>query len=451
MGTGPHNGPIATGGPAPAAAERVLEDAAWVVLQFTDLLGALKEVLIARERFADVCARGEWFDGSSLDGFARVAEADMYLVPDLGTLAPIPWAPDDEPAARVFCEVQLPSRQPWGGDPRAALRRVCAEAAALGYRYRVAPELEYFLLQPPELAPPDHEGYFDVPDGPTDRVRRAAVRALRAMGSSVQSSHHEVAPGQYELDLAAGDALAVADGIVTAKWALRALARQHGLMASFMPKPFRDLEGSGLHVHQSLIGLGDGANAFADAADDYGLSAVARHFIAGQLAHAPALAAVVAPTVNSYKRLTAGCEAPSHISWAHTQHAALIRAPRASEDPASDARLELRLPDPSCNPYLALAAMLAAGLDGIHRRLLPPAPLEESLYVLTPGELRQRGVERLPGLLAEALEALRGDEVVRRALGQEAWERLLEARSEEWADYRGEVTPWEREHYLEQC
>jgi glutamine synthetase len=421
-----------------------------VHLQFSDVLGTVKTVTIPAAGIDAALEHGVWFDGSSVEGFTRTAESDMYLVPDPGTLQVLPWAA--EPSARLICWARTPDGEPYSGDPRGALQRAVDHAASLGYDYRVGPEIEFFLLErdadgQPRARSDDSAGYFDVTGQASTDLRQAMLSAAAAVGVEINSAHHEVAPGQHEVDLGAGDVLAVADAVVTFRLAMQAVAQGAGLIASFMPKPFNDQPGSGMHVHQSL-GRGGGINAFTGA-DDYGLSDVAKHFIAGQLHHAAGMCLVLAPLVNSYKRLVRGMEAPIFLSWARTNRGALVRVPHVSRPQAT--RVELRSPDPSCNPYLAFAVMLRCGLDGVERRLPLPPPVEEALYGFDEVELQRRNVGLLPDNLKDAVDACADDDVVRDALGDNLTDRFLDAKRAEWRDYRGQVTPWEVERYLERA
>ncbi len=332
----------------------------FINLEFTDVVGMAKSVTIPAVELADCLARGKWFDGSALEGFARVAETDMYLRPDLATYAEVPWRAaadgDGDRVARLICDVLMPDGQRFAGDPRAMLIAALDAAAGLGLRYEVSPELEFFLLRESEgiardPLPHDRGGYFDLSTDVAADVRREMVSELGTMGIRVESSHHEVAAGQHELDFAPADALAMADAMVTARYAIKAIAQRHGLWATFLPKPFHGINGSGMHTHQQLTRMSDGANAFADPGDaQYALSALGRHFIAGQLAHAPGSCAIVAPLVNSYKRLVPGYEAPVMITWGRVNREALVRVPRVAGSAAHTLRVELRSPDPSCNP-----------------------------------------------------------------------------------------------------
>jgi glutamine synthetase len=441
------------------------EQVRFVNLEFTDVVGMAKCVTIPVEQFPDCLAHGKWFDGSSIEAFARVAESDMYLFPDLRTFAVLPvhvrpkalneeineQIAGDDVVARVICNVLTPDGEPFDGDPRATLLRTLELAESLGYRFQVAPELEFFLLRfeegRPTPLPHDRGGYFDLSTDLAATVRRRMVEALQQMGIAIEASHHEVAAGQHELDFQAGDALYIADSLMTAKYVLKAIAAQHGLYATFLPKPFYNVNGSGLHTHQQLIDRQTGKNAFFDEEGAYGLSEVGCHFLAGQLAHARGMCAIVAPLVNSYKRLVPGYEAPVYVNWGRVNREALIRVPRPGRDRQVSARIELRSCDPSCNPYLALAVMLRAGLDGIQHRLPLPPALDESLFLRDESEPLSR-LSRLPATLGEALDDLRQDPLMRDTLGDLIYEGFLEAKSIEWNEYRKHVHPWELERYL---
>jgi glutamine synthetase len=396
---------------------------------------------------------GEWFDGSSVEGFARVFESDMFLRPDLSTLTV--GEADGVPGAQVICDLLTPDGERFAGDPRGVLARALAEAASMGFDYSVAIELEFFLLNADAAtgtARPgrhDRASYFDHPVDVASAVRQEIVDLLDRLGITIEASHHEVAAGQYELDLGLSAAMSGADQLVTLKHAVKAIAQRRGLLATFMPKPIFGVAGSGMHTHQVLNDAGKEVNAFFDRADEYHLSAVARHFIAGQLAHARALCAVVAPLVNSYKRFTPGYEAPVAISWAQMNRSALIRVPRVGTTDGGTIRIEFRAPDPSCNPYLAFAAMLHAGLSGIRQKLPLPPPVEENLYAFDPERLARQQLGQLPSSLAEALRHLRQDEVLREALGVHLLERFIEAKEMEWQTYEKQVSAWELDAYLE--
>jgi glutamine synthetase len=423
----------------------------FINLQFTDIVGMVKNVTIPVDQLRDCIDHGVWFDGSSIEGFARIAESDMFLIPDLTTYALIPWDTGaGVTTARMICDVYTPDGRPFPGDPRHVLKRVLAEAEELGYEYNTGPELEFFLFRPgpdgrPAPIPHDDAGYFDVPTDMAVHVRRQMVKALHAFGIRVEASHHEVAPGQHEIDIQYGNALQTADNAVTFRVALKAIAQRNGLYATFMPKPISGINGSGMHVHQSLFSIEDRRNLFYKPSDAYGLSEIARHFIAGLLAHAKGMAAVLAPLVNSYKRLVPGYEAPVYVSWGRTNRSALVRVPRITRGRTQATRIELRCPDPACNPYLAFAVMLKAGLDGIKRSLPLIDPAEEDLYHVDP---RQRNLETIPGSLGDALAALSTNDLIQSALGPHVYERFLEAKTLEWQEYQGYVTQWEVDRYL---
>ncbi|MCC7107169.1 MAG: type I glutamate--ammonia ligase [Chloroflexi bacterium] len=425
----------------------------FVNLQFVDIMGLVKSVTIPFHKFTDAVEQGLWFDGSSVEGFTRIHESDMYLQPDLETFRVVPWDRGENATARVICNVHTPDGEEFEGDPRAVLRRQVARAEALGFRLQTGPELEFFLLrvtgnQQVEALPHDQAGYFDLTTDLAADVRKEMVNVLEAFGITVEASHHEVSVGQHEIDFRYDHALRTADNAVTFRTALKAVAQRHGLYATFMPKPFYGINGSGMHTHQSLASLATGENLFYDAEDEYGLSALAKHYTAGLLHHARGMAAILAPLVNSYKRLVPGYEAPVYISWARINRSALIRVPQASRGRPEATRIELRCPDPSCNPYLAFAVMLACGLDGIERRLPLPRPVEENLYHFDDAMMAKHGVQMLPGTLREALEELERDEVVQQALGSHVYEWFAESRRAEWEEYRKQVSSWERERYL---
>jgi glutamine synthetase len=423
----------------------------FIDLQFTDVGGAVKNVTIPTKELSGTLNHGIWFDGSSIEGFARIAENDMYLVPDTSTFALLPWLVENEVTARLICNIYTPDGQPFVGDPRAVLTRMLGAAESMGFLYNTGPEMEFFLLKPGaegELVPPwpqDSASYFDQP---TDMVAtglwRLVANTLSAIGIEAEAMHHEVANGQHEVDLRYADALKTADSAVAFRVVMKILAQQKGLYATFMPKPMRGVSGSGMHVHQGLSYKANGSNAFSDPGDSHGLSKTAKHFIAGQLAHARGMCAVLAPLVNSYKRL-GGYEAPVHITWGRINRSALIRIPRAHTEEST--RIELRCPDPSCNPYLAFAVMLGAGLDGIRRELQVPEAMEENVYVAS-DQQRKSALNVLPGSLDEAIEELEKDTVIREALGAHICERFVSAKRLEWDDYRLEVTPWELTKYL---
>lgn len=423
-----------------------------IELLFTDVAGIHKAVTIDADGLPAALERGVWFDGSAVEGFARVVESDMYLAPDLTTFAVVPWEParpDVGRTARMFCDVFMPNGQPSAGDPRGALRRALAQAAEMGARYMVAPEMEFYLFREmPDHArslPDDQGGYFDASDGASRVIRKRVSDALRSMGIVVEASHHEVGAGQHELDLAPADALHIADAIVTTRMAVRTIAAQEGRFATFMPKPLANAPGNGMHVHQWLENMQSGANRFTDLANSYSLSGEAQAFMAGQLVHARAICALLAPLVNSYKRLMSGLEAPIYVTWAQLNRGALLRVPRTTDPPRQGTRVEMRCPDPSCNPYLAFAVLLHAGLHGIREGLALPPAAEEELYAVSN---RSRHLTTLPESLSEALDELEASDLAREALGLHLFERFLEAKRLEWQDYLPVVSPWELERYL---
>ena len=434
---------------------RVQEDGVrFISLQFTDILGMIKSVTIPVGRLEEVLEQGVWFDGSSIEGFARIYESDMVLVPDQTTYRVFPWSAPERRRARLICDANGPDGQPSLSVPRLALKRSLARAAGLGYVCNVGPEMEFFLFKrnderPTQPVPHDVGSYFDFsPRDEAQQVRSEIILALEGMGLQVEMSHHECAIGQHEIDFRYADALTSADNVVTFKYTVRAIAASHGIYASFMPKPIFGIAGSGMHTHQSFFDT-EGRNLFYDPDDEYNLSRLAYNFIAGQMMHARALAAVVAPTVNSYKRLTPGYEAPVYICWAQLNRSALIRVPGHGRQHEGATRAELRCPDPSANPYLAFTAMLAAGLDGIERDLTPPPPVNEDVYDFDKRDLRERAIGTLPDTLAEALDALEQDEVIQEALGPAITAAFVRAKRAEWDEYRIQVTNWELERYLE--
>ena len=429
----------------------------FVQLQFTDVLGIVKAVTIPIHQLEGSVLHGTWFDGSSIEGFTRIAESDQYLMPDMSTFAEIPWQPASgrRGTARIICDVFTPRGEPFVGDPRFVLRRQVLRAQKLGYIVNMGPELEFFLFNRDangKVAPLPHDlaGYFDFSTDLAQEVRQDMVDALEAFGIKVEAAHHEVAAGQHEIDFEYSDALRTADNAVTFKFALKAIAQQHGLYATFMPKPIFGINGSGMHTHQSLFSIADQRNAFADPANKYGLSDLARSYMAGILAHARAMIAILAPTVNSYKRLVPGYEAPTYITWGRTNRSALIRVPMISPGKSIEGtRAEVRCPDPSSNTYLAFAVMIAAGLDGVERGLQLSEPVEESLFEMDAARVSERGIRELPGTLGEAMDELRSDPVICEALGEHVLEHYLEAKQAEWDEYRAQVTQWELDRYLE--
>jgi glutamine synthetase len=428
----------------------------FIDMQFTDLMGTLKAVTIPVHKLSGAIDNNVWFDGSSIEGFTRITESDMYLKPDLDTFAVLPWTRGDaDVTARLICNVHLPEGMPYVGDPRNILKRQLAEARKLGYKFMVGPELEFFLCPTNGggevvAEPHDNAGYFDQTTDLGLQIRRKMAFALDEMGVEVEALHHEVAEGQHEINFKYADALTAADNAISFKLTLKAIAQRMGLRATFMPKPFFGVNGSGMHVNQSLSSVTDDTNKFYDPEAEYGLSGVAKNFIAGQIKHIRAMNAVVNPTVNSYKRLVVGYEAPVNAAWGQRNRSTLIRVPRISPETAKYAtRIELRCPDPSSNPYLVFAVMLAAGLDGIKSGLNAPDPVDDNIWDLTPEEMKAREIFPVASNLKEALDALAGNEVIRGALGEETAAKFLHAKNAEWESYRTYVSKWEIDRYMD--
>jgi glutamine synthetase len=430
-------------------------DVKFIRLWFTDILGMLKSFAITVEELEGALEEGMGFDGSSIQGFARIDESDMVALPDTDTFQLLPWRPREHRAvARMFCDVLRPGGQPFEGDPRWVLKRNLKRAADLGYTFYVGPELEYFYFEqnPEDITTPttkvlDKGGYFDLtPRDAAVDMRKDTVLMLEEMGIGVEYSHHEVAPSQHEIDMRYTDALTMADNVMTYRLVVKEVALKHGVYATFMPKPVFGINGSGMHVHQSLF-KGD-KNAFFDAKDPYHLSNVARSYIAGLLAHAPEITAVCNQWVNSYKRLVPGYEAPVYLSWARRNRSDLIRVPEYRPGREKATRIEFRSPDPACNPYLTFSVMLAAGLDGIEKGLEPPPPVEENVYEMSEQERKERNIETLPGNLEDAINLAESSEVVRKALGEHVFEAFIQNKKIEWDEYRTQVTEYELKKYL---
>lgn len=421
----------------------------FIRLQFTDLLGTIKNVEIPVSQLEKALDNKMMFDGSSIEGYVRIEESDMYLYPDLDTWVVFPWVAEDR-IARLICDVYMPDGTPFAGDPRGILKRVLKEADELGFTsMNVGPEPEFFLFKTDANGNPttelnDQGGYFDLaPMDLGENCRREIVLTLEEMGFEIEASHHEVAPGQHEIDFKYADAIKAADQIQTFKLVVKTIARQHGLHASFMPKPLFGVNGSGMHCHQSLFRGSE--NAFYDESDKLGLSQVARYYMAGLLRHARAFAAITNPTVNSYKRLVPGYEAPVYVAWSASNRSPMIRIPASR---GLSTRVEMRSPDPAANPYLALAVMLKAGLDGIRNKLPLPAPTDRNIYVMTEEERIDEGIPSLPDDLKEALTELLRSEVICDALGDHALAHFYELKEIEWDMYRTQVHEWERDQYL---
>ncbi len=426
----------------------------FILLQFTDIFGVIKSLTIPIKHLADSLEYGTWFDGSSIEGFARIHESDMVLKPDVTTYAVVPWlSADNGITARFICDIYKPDGEPFEGDPRFILKKVIKEAKEMGFEYNVGPEMEFFLFKKEnrELRPLPHDNasYFDLSTDQAYTIRRDMILTLEKFGIDVETSHHEVALGQHEIDFKYDNALKTADSATTLRFVLKAIAQEHDLHATFMPKPIMGINGSGMHIHQSLLDVRSGKNAFYNEEDKYKLSKIAYNFISGQLQHIKAMSAVLSPTVNSYKRLIPGFEAPVYISWARINRSALIRIPKYSIGKEQSIRVELRSPDPSCNLYLAFAVMLKAGLEGIKRNLTPPEPVEEDIYNFDDAKLGSLNIATLPGSLNEALNELKNDELIQQALGEHTYENYIKAKTKEWNEYNLQVTQWELDKYLE--
>ncbi len=421
----------------------------FIRLWFTDVLGYLKSFAITPPELEGALDEGMGFDGSSIEGYARIEESDMIAKPDPATFAVLPWRPAQEAAvARMFCDVLEPDGTPYRGDPRWALKRNLARASERGYSFYVGPELEYFYFRASTGTETlDSGGYFDLtPLDVASDLRRDTILAMESMGIRVEYSHHEVAPSQHEIDLRYTDALAMADAAMTYRLAVKEIAAKHGVYATFMPKPLFGENGSGMHTHQSLF-RGE-RNAFFDPRDPYGLSQEGRAYIAGLLRHARGMCCVVAQWVNSYKRLVPGYEAPVYVSWARRNRSALVRVPMYKPGKEQATRAEFRCPDPACNPYLAFAVMLAAGLEGIEEGHELPDPVEEDIFEMTEAERRTRGIASLPGSLAEAVAETERSELVRNALGDHIFEKFVANKKIEWDAYRTHVSRYELDRYL---
>ena len=420
-------------------------------LQFVDILGIVKNIAIPSEQAEKVFTEGIYFDGSSIEGFVRIQESDMRLVPDASTYAELPWLKDENGrgTARVISDVRRIDNTPFEGDPRNTLQTSLEKANKMGFEVNVGTEPEFFILKMhdnnPTTEPHDVGGYFDItPADQASPIRRKMVYSLQQLGFEIEASHHEVAEGQHEIDWKYAPALKTADNVVTFKAAVRAVAQQNGVYATFMPKPISGINGSGMHTHMSLFK--NGKNAFFDKKGEFGLSDVAKQYLAGLLEHAPALTAICNPIVNSYKRLVPGYEAPVYMAWSDVNRSALIRKP-ASRTTAGT-RIEFRSPDPACNPYLAIATMIEAGLDGINRELEAPAPVRENIYDFDSIKQEEYGITILPSNLGDALDALEADDVICNALGPHIAKEFIATKRAEYADYLVSVSSWEHDRYL---
>ena len=427
------------------------EGVSFLRLQFTDILGINKNVEVPESQFEKALEGDVMFDGSSIEGFVRIEESDMVLKPDLATFKILPYGDEGGKVARVICDIYNPDGSAFAGCTRAALKRQIARAQTLGYEMMAGVEAEFFIFQldakgDPTTETHDSGGYFDLtPVDRAEEIRRLIIKDLVAMGFEVEAGHHEVAPGQHEIDFRYAEALETADNLATFRFLVRYAAYRHGFLATFMPKPIFGQNGSGMHTHQSLFRKG--VNAFHDPKGKWELSETALAYIAGLLDHARGFCAVTNPLVNSYKRLVPGYEAPTNIAWSMRNRSPLIRIP---DKRGTGTRCELRMPDPSANPYLALAVQLAAGLDGIERKLTPTDPVDKNIFEMSYRERRKYRIDELPRDLHEALETLEKDPVVRGALGEHIYERFVEAKREEWQEYIGKVSEWELVRYLGQ-
>ena len=425
------------------------EDVEFIRLQFTDLFGSLKNMAVTVSQLEKALDGRFMFDGSAVRGYAGIEDSDLYLKPDPDTLEIFPWRPQQGKVARLICDIVRPDGSPFEGDSRYILKRALKEAAEMGYTFQVGPECEFFLFHLDDDAKPttiSHEqaGYFDVsPLDLGENARRDIVLTLEEMGFVVESSHHEASPAQHEIDFEAAEALRTADNMQTFKLTVKAIAKRHGLHATFMPKPRAGVNGSGMHINMAL--LKDGKNIFQDPEDENGLSREAYYFIGGLMEHVRALSAVTNPLINSYKRLVPGYEAPTYIAWSRSSRSPLIRVPSPRGE---ETRIELRSPDPAANPYLALAACLCAGLDGIRKKTEPPKSVDCDIFAMNEDERRLLGIRKLPETLPEAVAELEKDGVIREALGSHAVNKYIEEKKEEWNRYRPQVTDWETREYL---
>lgn len=424
------------------------KDVKFIRLWFTDILGTLKSFAITKEELETALDEGMGFDGSSIMGYRDIEESDMVGMPDPGTFKILPWRPQEKATARMFVDVLNPDGSHFEGDPRYVLKRNLKHAEDKGFKFFVGPELEYFYFKSPQAPETiDRGGYFDLTplDLATD-LRRQTVLALENMGIKVEYSHHEVAPSQHEIDLRYNDALQMADDNMTYKLVVKEIAQQNGLYASFMPKPIFGENGSGMHTHQSLF-KGE-SNAFYDANDKYHLSAIGKSYIAGVLKHSYEMCSVLAQTINSYKRLVPGYEAPVYIAWANRNRSALVRVPMYKPGKELATRMELRCPDPACNPYLAFSVMLAAGLEGLEKGYEIPEPVEKNIFAMNAKDMKASGIRSLPANLKEAIDATEQSELIRKALGDHVFDRFIEIKNREWDDYRIQVTTYEMDKYL---
>ncbi|PIX02842.1 type I glutamate--ammonia ligase [bacterium (Candidatus Gribaldobacteria) CG_4_8_14_3_um_filter_42_11] len=436
---------------SPEILQKVKKDEArFFSLQFADLLGVIKEVVKPIAELASALEQGVWFDGSSVEGFARIQESDMFLKPDPDTYAVLPWTEGKNKTIRFICDIYQANGQPYESDPRFVLKKAIQSAQAMGFQYTVGPEPEFYLFEKndsQESLPLDKGGYFDWTYSRGIRVAQEATEALKSFGVNVECLHHEVGEGQYEIDFNYGSALEIADKLLTLRYVVKKIADFNGLKATFMPKPIKGMAGSGMHVRQSLFSLDGQTNLFSSDLGAYRLADLAKSFLAGQLKYIKEICLTLCPTVNSYKRLISGFEAPVYITWASSNRSALIRVPKWFSDKPKAARIELRCPDSSSNPYLAFTAMLAAGLAGIEQNLAPTEPVEENVYHLDEANLKNRHIATLPGSLFEALAWFGQSELMKKILGEELFNRYLSVKQKEWNEFKTEVCSWELDKY----
>ena len=424
------------------------KDISFIQFWFTDVLGMLKSFAVTQSELEEGLTEGMGFDGSSIEGFARIQESDMIAKPDPTTFQLVPWRGEDRPVARMFCDILNPDGTPYQGDPRYVFKRLLKKAADKGYTFFLGPELEYFYFEDnehPQIL--DTGGYFDTrPLDMASTLRRDTIFALQSMGIDVEYSHHEVAPSQHEIDLRYDEGLKMADKTMTYRIVVKEIATQHGVYATFMPKPIFGQNGSGMHVHQSLF---EGEkNAFYDPKDKYNLSDVAKHYIAGLMHYAPAITSLTNQWVNSYKRLVPGYEAPVYVSWARRNRSAMIRVPMYKPGKEKATRIEFRSPDPACNPYLAFSAMLGAGMEGIEKKMELPDPIEEDIFEMNPAERRAHGITDLPGNLYAAILETEQSRLVKEILGEHIFRKFIENKKIEWDNYRTHVSQYEIDKYL---
>ena len=424
----------------------------FISLQFTDLVGVIKEVIIPIKELPDAVSDGVWFDGSSIEGFARIQESDLFLKPDLTTYSLIPWLTENGKTARLICDIYQADGKPFADDPRNILKKAVSEAGEKGFQFNVGPEPEFYLFSKDEkskILPMDFGSYFDLSSYEGYKVIKEIITALKNFGINVETSHHEVGQGQYEIDFNYGPPLEIADRLLTLKYVVKKITQKHGLRATFMPKPIMGAAGSGMHIHQSLFNINSGKNLFYDQNDKYKLSKIAYSFIAGQIQHIKAMCAILCPTVNSYKRLVSGFEAPVYITWASMNRSALIRIPKWFEGKSSSARIELRCPDPTCNPYLAFTVILKAGLVGIENNLIPPPAVEENVYQFDSESLINKKIDVLPTSLIEALEELKKNKLFKEVFGSHLFEKYQDIKKREWDEFKTQVTSWEKNKYFD--